>query len=85
MFAYRANSLVGFKDPSGFERCMSNECYGEGGFRAIAVGSGALADTIKGLWYGAVGQIIITFSINNKKFPPSSGKDITDAGKRRGS
>jgi len=58
MFAYCANNPVVFKDPSGFAHCMSNEYGGGGGFGAAAIGgSGALADTIKGIWYGTVGTI----------------------------
>ncbi|WP_242865321.1 hypothetical protein, partial [Clostridium sp. ATCC 25772] len=73
MFAYCANTPVGFKDQSGFARCMSNEYGGGGGFGAAAIGgSGVLADTVKGAWYGTVGTIgviwkIITFSSNNSK------------------
>jgi len=71
MFAYCANNPVVFKDPLGFAHCMSNEYGGGGGFGAAAIGgSGALADTVKGAWYGTVGTIvaiwkIITFSSNN--------------------
>ncbi|WP_346920673.1 RHS repeat-associated core domain-containing protein [Clostridium sp. UBA7339] len=58
MFAYCANNPVIFKDPLGLAHCMSNEYGGGGGFGAAAIGgSGALADTVKGAWYGTVGTI----------------------------
>ncbi|WP_346868715.1 RHS repeat-associated core domain-containing protein [Clostridium sp. UBA5119] len=83
MFAYCANNPVVFKDPLGFAHCMSNEYGGGGGFGAAAIGgSGALADTVKGAWYGTVGTIgaiwnIITFSSNTSKSknkPKQKGK-----------
>ncbi len=80
MFAYCVNNPVIFKDPLGLAHCMSNEYGGGGGFGAAAmVGSGALADTVKGAWYGTVGTIgivweIITFSSNNSKNDNSKAK-----------
>ncbi|WP_346876399.1 RHS repeat-associated core domain-containing protein [Clostridium sp. UBA5712] len=84
MFAYCVNNPVIFKDPLGLAHCMSNEYGGGGGFGAAAmVGSGALADTVKGAWYGTVGTIgivweIITFSSNNSKNDNSKAKRNTN-------
>ncbi|WP_346894021.1 RHS repeat-associated core domain-containing protein [Clostridium sp. UBA871] len=80
MFAYCVNNPVIFKDPLGLAHCMSNEYGGGGGFGAAAIdGSGALAATVKGAWYGTVGTIgaiwkIITFSSNNSKNDNSKAK-----------
>ncbi|GAA0776059.1 hypothetical protein GCM10008908_28770 [Clostridium subterminale] len=80
MFAYCANNPVVFKDPLGLAHCMSNEYGGGGGFGAAAIGgSGVLADTVKGAWYGTVGTIgaiwnIITFSNSGTQNNSSNNK-----------